>query len=122
MVTANLSSLAKVADHETLKLVMKSAVWPLIQMNVPEGFLDPVKDKEPQTSEQELAEKVKKTILPRHKSCMFQTWTKEWANKDLGCGSVAQAQKEVFFDGYGKRSMWALPSQSKTAFQGPDGS
>ena len=45
---ANLSSLAKVTDWETLKLIMKSAVWPLIQMNVPEGFLDPVKDKEPQ--------------------------------------------------------------------------
>ena len=37
---------------------MKSAVQPVIQMNVPEGFLDPVKDKEPQTSEQELAKKI----------------------------------------------------------------
>ena len=68
MVTANLSSLAKVTDWETLKLVMKSAVQPLIQMNVPEGFLDPVKDEEPQTSEQELAKKVEKTILPRHQA------------------------------------------------------
>ena len=27
---------------------------------------------------------------------MFQTRTKEWADKDLGCGSLAQAQEEVF--------------------------
>ena len=59
-VAANLSSLAKVTDQETLKLIMKSAVQPLIQMNVPEGFLDPIKNKEPQTSEQELAKKIKK--------------------------------------------------------------
>ena len=72
MVTANLSSLAKVTDQETLKLIMKSAVWPLIQMNVPEGFLDPVKDKEPQTLEQELAEKIERMILPRHKSVCFK--------------------------------------------------
>ena len=71
MVAANLSSLAKVTDWETLKLAMKSAVWPLIQMNVPEGFLDPVKDKEPQTSEQELAENFEKTILPKHKAACF---------------------------------------------------
>ena len=72
MVTANLSSLAKVTDWETLKLIMKSAVQPLVQMNVPEGFLDPVKDKEPQTSKQELAKKVEKTILPRHKTACFK--------------------------------------------------
>ena len=74
-VAANLSSLAKVTDQETLKLIMKSAVSPLIQMNVPEGFLDPVKDKEPHTSEQELAEKIEKTILPRHKAVWWHPCT-----------------------------------------------
>ena len=58
--TANLSSLAKVTDWETLKLVMKSAIQPLIQMNVPEGFVNPIKDKEPQTLEQELAKNILK--------------------------------------------------------------
>ena len=72
-VTANLSSLAKVTDWETLKLVMKSAVWPLIQMNVPEGFLDPIKDKEPQTLEQELAKKIEKNDPAQTQVCMFQT-------------------------------------------------
>ena len=65
-------------------------------MNVPEGFLDPVKDKEPQTSEQELTEKVEKTILPRHQA-VFQTQTKEWADEDLGCGSLAKALKRKYF-------------------------
>ena len=37
MVAPNFSSLAKVTDWETLKLIMKRAVQPLIQMNVPWG-------------------------------------------------------------------------------------
>ena len=44
-VAANLSSLAKVTDWETLKLVMQSVVQPLVQMHIPEGFMDPVEDK-----------------------------------------------------------------------------
>ena len=65
---ANFSSLAKVMDGDTLVTVMKAAVQPMVQMNIPEGFLDPMGDKKPQTSEEELAEKVEKTVLPRHNS------------------------------------------------------
>ena len=64
MVTANLSSLAKVTDQETLKLIMKSAVQPFIQMNVPEGFLDPIKDKESRHWSKSLPRRLKKQSYP----------------------------------------------------------
>ena len=63
---ANFSSLAKVMDQETLVTVMKAAVQLMVQMNIPEGFLNPVADKKPQTSEEELTEKVERTVLLRH--------------------------------------------------------
>ena len=104
MVTANLSSLAKVTDWETLQLVMKSAVWPLIQMNVPEGFLDPVKDKEPQTSEQELAKKVKKTILPRHKAVCFKHEPKNGPMRILAVAVWLKLKRKYFLTGMAKEA------------------
>ena len=58
MVAANISSLVKVTDRETLQIIMKNAVHPLIQMHIPEGFLDPVENKKPQTTEEEQLQKV----------------------------------------------------------------
>ena len=83
-------------DWETLKLIMKSAVWPLIQMNMPEGFLDPVKDKEPQTSEQELAEKVEKTILPRHKAACFKHEPKNGLMRILAAAVWLKLKRKYF--------------------------
>ena len=40
---ADLSSLTKITDRETLHLVMKATIHPLIQFNVPEKFLNLVK-------------------------------------------------------------------------------
>ena len=57
-VCANISALAKVTDKATLLLVINGAVRPLIQVNVPEGFLNPVKDKKAKTTEEEKREKI----------------------------------------------------------------
>ena len=104
MVTANLSSLAKVTDWETLKLIMKSTVWPLVQMNMPEGFLDPVKDKEPQTLEQELAEKVEKTILPRHKAACFKHEPKNEPTRILAVAVWPKLKRKYFLMGMAKEA------------------
>ena len=103
-VTANLSSLAKVTDWETLKLVMKSAVQPLIQMNVPEGFLDPVKDKEPHTSEQELAEKVEKTILPSHQAACFKHKLKNGLTRILAVAVWLKLKRKYLLVGMAKEA------------------
>ena len=44
--------------------IINGAVWPLVQLNVPEGFLNPIEDKKALTSEEEKKEKVKNTVLP----------------------------------------------------------
>ena len=63
-VCANVSALAKVMDKATLLSVINGAVRPLVQLNIPEGFLNPVEDKRAKTSEEEKREKVRKTVLP----------------------------------------------------------
>ena len=40
LVCANISALAKITDRATLHTVINGAVWPLVQINIPEGFLE----------------------------------------------------------------------------------
>ena len=63
-ICANVTALAKITDKMTLMTVINGAVQPLVQLNVPEGFLNPIEDKKALTSEEEKKEKVKKTVLP----------------------------------------------------------
>ena len=63
-VCANISTLAKITDKTTLLTVINGAVRPLVQINIPEGFLKPVEDRRPKTTEEERWEKVRKTVLP----------------------------------------------------------
>ena len=60
----NIAALVKITDKSTLMSVINGAVWPLVQLNVPEGFLNPIEDKKALTSEEEKKEKVKKMVLP----------------------------------------------------------
>ena len=63
-VCVNVTALAKITDKSTLMSVINGAVQPLVQLNIPEGFLNPIEDKKALTSEEEKKEKVKKTVLP----------------------------------------------------------
>ena len=63
-VYANISTLAKITDKTTLHTVINGAVRPLVQINIPEGFLNPVEDRWPKTTEEERHEKVQKMVLP----------------------------------------------------------
>ena len=68
---AQFSSLAMITDHETLHTVMNAAIRPLVQLNLPEKFLNPMADPVPPTSEEQCMAKVEKTILPQHDAaCM----------------------------------------------------
>ena len=63
-VCANVSALAKVMDKATLLSIINGAVCPLVQLNIPEGFLNPLEDKRPKTTEEQKREKVRKMVLP----------------------------------------------------------
>ena len=57
-VCANMSALVKVTDKATLLSIINGAVHPLMQLNIPEGFLNPIADKRAKTTEEEMREKV----------------------------------------------------------------
>ena len=59
---ANLASLAKNTDPETFRIILKSSVRPLVQLNLSDAILDPTWDKpsKPQAHE----ETIKENILP----------------------------------------------------------
>ena len=61
---ANIAALTKVTDKTTLMTVINGAVQPLVQLNIPEGFLNPVEDKRVKTTKEEKREKVRKMVLP----------------------------------------------------------
>ena len=63
-VCANISTLAKVTDKATLLSVINGDVHPLVQLNVPEGFLNPIEEKKAKMTKEEKMEKVQKTVLP----------------------------------------------------------
>ena len=44
-VCTNVAALAKITDKTTLMTVINGVVWPLVQLNVPEGFLNPLEDR-----------------------------------------------------------------------------
>ena len=56
--------MAKITDKTTLHTVINGAVRPLVQINIPEGFLNPVEERWPKTTEEERCEKVWKMVLP----------------------------------------------------------
>ena len=64
MVCTNISALAKITGGVVLHTVINGAVWPLMQINIPEGFLNPVEDRWLKMMEEERQEKVQKPILP----------------------------------------------------------
>ena len=63
-VCANIGALAKITDKTTLHTIINGAVRPLVQINIPEGFLNLVEDRRPKMTEEERCEKVQKTVLP----------------------------------------------------------
>ena len=63
--------LAKITDRETFHTILNAAVRPLIQLIVPEKFLNPVANPVQLTMEEQRMARVEKTILPRHDvACM----------------------------------------------------
>ena len=60
------SSLAKITNRETFHTILNAAVRPLVQLNVPEKFLNPVTDPVQLMTEEQRMVRVGKMILPRH--------------------------------------------------------
>ena len=93
-VCANVSALAKVTDKATLLSIINGAVHPLMQLNIPEGFLNPVEDKRAKTTEEEKREKVKDG--PAHPQCPLSgPQTSKWPHPHLDSSCVVEDVKEI---------------------------
>ena len=64
MVAANLSSLGKITDPGTFKTILHASIHLMVQLSIPERFLDPIKDPEIDWSLQSMMCKVECDILP----------------------------------------------------------
>ena len=62
---ANMSLLAKICDPETYNMVLKATARPMIQVNIPEHYLNPVQDPPPKTTAEERLVHLKKVLLPQ---------------------------------------------------------
>ena len=102
---ADLSSLAKITDRETLHLVMKATIHPLVQFNVPEKFLNPVEDIKQKTSEEKLQEKLKKVLLPKHNTVAMARQPRNGSTRILAAAVWLKFNREVFLGGNSKGSM-----------------
>ena len=118
-VCVNVAALVKITDKTTLMSVINRAVWPLVQLNIPEGFFNPVEDKNAKTTEEEKRDKVRKMVLPipdatclKHKPrngpthiLMAAVWLK-MSRKYFNEGTV----KEVceLFNIWAKQLSWVL--------------
>ena len=63
-VCANVAALVKITDKTTLMLVINGAIRLLVQLNIPEGFLNPVEDKKAKTTKEEKRDKIRRMVLP----------------------------------------------------------
>ena len=68
MAVANISALGKITDPQMFDLVLKAAVRPLVQINVPERYLSPVQDPKPASTADEVRQKLEKKFLPHSES------------------------------------------------------
>ena len=77
---ANLSSLGKLVDAETFKMVLCVGIWPLVQLNILDKFLDPIKDPEVNTSTESICKKIAQDLLyTETRSCCLSSGARQWS-------------------------------------------
>ena len=61
----NMSSLTKIVDPDMFQAVLKATAHPLIQVNIPNRYLNPVEEPQPKTTAEERLQKLEKVLLLR---------------------------------------------------------
>ena len=103
-VCTNISALAKITDKTTLLTIINGAVRPLVQINIPEGFLNLVEDRHPKTTEEERREKVCKTVLPVSNSPCLAHELKNSPTQILAAAVWLKLNRKYFNEGMAKEA------------------
>ena len=93
---ANMSSLAKITNPETFNMVMKVAVQPMIQIDVPEHYLSLVQDPPWKMTTEECLSWLEKVLLPRPSSL---AWEPQYGPTQLLAAAIWLHLKCKFFNG-----------------------
>ena len=65
LAAANISSLVRIANAETIDMVLQAAAKPPVQINIPKKYLNPTRAPKPETSKDKRKEKIATHLLPR---------------------------------------------------------
>ena len=101
---ANVSALAKVTDKATLLSVINGAVHPLVQLNIPEGFLNPIEDKKAKMTEEEKREKIQKMVLPIPNATCLKHELRNGPTRILMAAVWLKMSKKYFNEGTAKEA------------------
>ena len=72
-VCANIAALAKITNKTTLMSVINGVVRPLVQLNVPKGFLNPTEDKKARNIQRREERKSEKDSAARPRCHLLET-------------------------------------------------
>ena len=103
-VCANISALTKVTDTATLLSVINGAVRPLVQLNIPEGVLNPIEDKKAKTTEEEKREKIRKMVLPIPNATCLKHEPRNGPTRILMAAVWLKMSKKYFNEGMAKEA------------------
>ena len=100
--------------------VINGVVRPLVQLNVPEGFLNPLEDRKAPSSEEEKKEKVKKTVLPIPDATCLKHEPRNGPTRILTAAVWLKLSRKYFNEGTAKEACERFSGQSEAAVLGID--
>ena len=99
LVCANLSSLTKITNRNTLNMVMKATIQPLVQINMPDRFLNPVEEPKKQTSSEVLVNKLKKVLLLKNNTMAMECQPRNGPTRILAAALWLKLKRKFFSEG-----------------------
>ena len=103
-VAAHFSLLVKISDRQTLHMVMNAAIHPLVQINMPEKFLNLMTDLVLKTMEEQRMEKLEKIILPLHNTACMKHKPKNGPTCILAAAVWLKLKQKFFNTGMAKEA------------------
>ena len=93
----NLSSLGKLVDAETFKMLLHAGIWPLVQLNILDKFLDPNRDPDMDTSTKSICKKITWDLLPKPEHAAL-AWELDNSPTRLLCAVLWLRLSQMFFN------------------------
>ena len=86
--TANLSLISKIVNTETFRMVLRVSIRPMVQLMIPECFLNPIWDPDADTSRDTMMHKIEWDLLPKGDKLILVKEPDNGAHKTALCSTV----------------------------------